>query len=98
MSIMSGSTATGFYWRDTSSHHQTSGTGATASLRINNSVSGSNGVVWGSYSLAAGTYEAAIWAQILASTTNAAFVVRVASTGAVLLQKNWISPNNTWTR
>lgn len=98
LSVMSGSTATGFYWRDITSHHQTSGTGAIASLRVNNQVTGSNGVVWWSGSLLSGTYEAACWIQILASTTNAAFVVRNASTGAVLLQKNWASPNNAWTR
>src|SRR5664279_1800158 len=95
--VLAGSTS-GMFWRDTSSKHQTLGTTAVASLRVNTSGTQSNGVVY-AVTLPAGTYTLSIWAQILASTTNAAFIVRRHSDSAILgSEQHWTTPNNSWSR
>jgi Glycosyl hydrolases family 16/Phage tail protein (Tail_P2_I) len=89
---------TGFYWRDTSSKHtSTNGPTTLASLRINNATAAANGRVH-TLTLAAGTYAVAAWIQVLAGTTNAAFVVRRQSDNALLLDQHRTTPNNSWSR
>jgi hypothetical protein len=94
---LSGS-ATGFYWRDTSSRHSSTNSPTTAaSLRVNNTTAQANGRVH-TRTLAAGTYAIAAWIQVLTGTTNAAFVVRRTSDNALLLDQHRTTPNNSWSR
>jgi Glycosyl hydrolases family 16/Phage tail protein (Tail_P2_I) len=92
-------TASGSSWRDTSSHHTSPNAPATpvASLRINNATAQANGKIH-QRTLAAGTYAVAVWMQVLANTTNAAFVVRRNADSAVLGEWHRTSPSNPWLR
>jgi len=100
--LVEANSSTGFFWEDNSSRHQTVANSSTRSLRLNNSSAAAN-ALYTTLSLAAGTYTVSVWAQVLASTTNAALMVRThsggsASAGTLWGEQHWTSPNNVWTR